>query len=588
MAKGVMRSTKTRDGIAAMLADNIGYLEEDMWDIQQEWLTQHATFDDMQDALEQAGLRVLNRPNLIKQNWYTNRNMPTSEVIAHTITVPIEDATAAAAVITDTCTNANITSSYVIHAVKSSDYNVVWGSMVTATFSSGSASISIAARPDAHNAAVTVTVYLCTVAATNVLYGEVSKCSGSTYPYMKSIGSSDYPGHDTGDGVVCSVVDLAAADQITETDGESYTKAIQCAITAKSAYGNTEYLMYYNPYFYRTYTQGATSIRNYGQIEEMEPGNTYSMSCWVRVLSGDGVWLKMGYGNSYTNDPYNDTTNHRSGVSDFIKVDPNGGVWQRISWTFEFNPTGNWYTETSATSNGVTTVTRSYNWFKKICFGICRKFNATVQICGFRLVRGKTYICETYDDLDEDLDATKGRVTALETASAAVPGAIAAAKSAMLSIMAESDTATATAPHAVGELITVGDVLYRVTSAIATGETIAAGTNVTATTLAAEIAAAKTCAAAAAQSMIVDFGTLSARNYYGVGFTVPGIDSSYKAVDVHVSPPQNLSGQLSISSGNGSVILYANLTGATALKIYFVKFGSTVSATEQEEEEIIE
>jgi len=47
----------------------------------------------------------------------------------------------------------------------------------------------------------------------------------------------------------------------------------------------------------------------------------------------------------------------------------------------------------------------------------------------------------------------------------------------------------ATATHAIGDLLCVGWQLYRVTRAIAIGEAITAGTNVTATTVAAEIAA---------------------------------------------------------------------------------------------------
>ena len=54
--------------------------------------------------------------------------------------------------------------------------------------------------------------------------------------------------------------------------------------------------------------------------------------------------------------------------------------------------------------------------------------------------------------------------------------------------LAPSDTETATAAHAAGDVITVGGVLYRVTAAIAVGDTIASGTNVTPTTIAEELA----------------------------------------------------------------------------------------------------
>ncbi len=496
MAQGVVLSDKSRDGIAALVWRNMGDLEEQMWERQQQWNEEQETFDGMQAELEQAGLRVLNRPNLLNQNFSTTRKMPSSAVITEKLTIPVEDATAAAETLTYTITNEAITSSYVLFHRKTSDADIVQYDDVSATFSAGSATITIAARQGAHNSTATVTVYLCTQADTSVVYGNASWISGTTYPYMDSIYSGNYPGDDSTDGIVTSVATLTGSAIITEPDGETYDKAIQYAITANSAYGNAEYLMYYKPYWNRTYYSDVTpasQMKDYGQISEMIAGETYTMSCWVRVLSGDGVWLKFGYGNSYSNNPYNDNTNHRSGVSDYIKVDANGGVWQRVHWTFEFNPSGNWYTETSesVTVDGVahTRVTRTYNWFKKVCFGVCRKYTATVQMCGFRLVRGKLFICETYDDLEEALAAARGRITTLE--SQITGKASTTDITALLADIADSETATATAAHAIGDLITVGNQLYKVTAAIAIGDTITAtgnGANVTATTLEALIA----------------------------------------------------------------------------------------------------
>ena len=55
--------------------------------------------------------------------------------------------------------------------------------------------------------------------------------------------------------------------------------------------------------------------------------------------------------------------------------------------------------------------------------------------------------------------------------------------------LAPSDTETATEAHAVGDVISVGGQLYVVTAAIAIGDTIAEGTNVTSTTVMAQMAA---------------------------------------------------------------------------------------------------
>ena len=424
MAQGIARSNKTRDGLAAALAYNLGDLEEDQWQIRQEWLAQHAAFGDMQDALEQAGLRVLNRPNLLNQNWWTNGT--------------------------------------------GVEHLVVYGR---------AARISVTGYPY-------LTSHLLPTETTQTTEPTAEQKAAATSIWASTEeGVTTYHIFNDNDDFKATVASLAAADQITETDGTVLDKAINYQITANSAYGNTEWLLYCNPNSTRVYDQGTAVVRNYGQIEEMQPGHRYSLSCWVRVLSGDGVWMKMGYGNSYTNQPYNDTTNQRSGVSDWIKVEPLNGAWQRISWTFDYNPVGDWYSESSAVVDGVTKITRTYNWFKKVGFGIGRKYTAQVQICGFRLVEGRTYVTDTYDDLEEDVNSGKDRLTALE---AAVP----AAKAAVLDIVAESDSATATANHVVGALFVMGDVLYKTTAAIATGETITPGTNCSATTLAAEIEAA--------------------------------------------------------------------------------------------------
>lgn len=410
-----MRSNKTRDGIAAILADNLGQVEEDVYEVKQEWEQQHSKFAEMEAAMEQAGLRLLNTPNLLKQNWWTL------------------------------------------------------------------------------NSAINK----------NVVYGSDSRWSGTSYPYLSSYNSpteytqttaptaaelaeccayytttedevTTYHLFKDEDDIRASVVDLATADQITELDEEVYAKAIQFDITANSAYGNAEWLMYCHPSSTRVYTQGDTNVKNYGQIDEMQPGRKYTMSFWARVLSGDGAFVRFGYGGNAYNAPWSTSADGRSGISDYVEI--KGSAWKRYSWTFEFNPTGDWYTETSAEVDGVTKITRTYNWFKKVCFGFCRKYTAVIQVCGFRLVEGNLWITDTYDDLDEGLTETKDRVTALETGAETT-------KNSILSIFAESDTATATANHAVGDLFVMGGKLYKATAAIATGETITVGTNCAETTV---------------------------------------------------------------------------------------------------------
>ena len=57
------------------------------------------------------------------------------------------------------------------------------------------------------------------------------------------------------------------------------------------------------------------------------------------------------------------------------------------------------------------------NWTKTVGIGVCRKYAGTVQLAGFRLVDGKLWVSETYDDLDERLTALEDAVAALGLAA---------------------------------------------------------------------------------------------------------------------------------------------------------------------------
>jgi len=194
------------------------------------------------------------------------------------------------------------------------------------------------------------------------------------------------------DDITESLAALTGANIVTDLDGESYDKAIQFVITANSAYGNREVLFanYGNWGAGKVYT-GESAVRYpTGNIEAMQVGHRYTVSCWVRIISGDGVMIKFGYGGTYQNTPYGGTGEE----SDYITV--TGSGWQRVYWTFDFNPTGPQFTDSdqqSETVDGqtVTYVNRTANWTKRVLFEVCRKWNATVQMCGFRLHEGEMW-----------------------------------------------------------------------------------------------------------------------------------------------------------------------------------------------------
>lgn len=420
MAQGVILSDKSRDGIAALVWRNMGDLEEQMWEREQQWAEQQETFDGMQAALEQAGLRVLNSPNLIKQPGFTTRTYPTSAVISQVLNIPAEDATAAAAALTFTVTNEAITSSYVLQGIKSSNWDAVWYSMVTASCSAGSATITITARPGAH-AAMTVTVYLCTVANQTVPYGETAHSWASSQPYLDSVNNNgDYVGQES-DEIAEVGVTLTGANIVTEVDGTTYNQAVQFTVTnpPTNGWGNADKMIWNYPCGRSIEMEnGQPKYTRYGEIDAMEVGETYTMSCWARITSGTKAMLWLGAC------PYNGQYLKVPNGYEYHEIEAKNGAWQRVSFTFVFNPTGDrFYT---FTSNNKTY--QGCNWTKTVGFGVCRKYAGTVQLCGFRLVRGKLWVCETYDDLEENVAALRGRVTTLETAAAADPGTATAAE----------------------------------------------------------------------------------------------------------------------------------------------------------------
>jgi hypothetical protein len=158
------------------------------------------------------------------------------------------------------------------------------------------------------------------------------------------------------------------------------------------------------------YKQG-DSCREYGQIPEMIPGERYTVSVWARVISGDGALIRFSWGGTHNNTPFNQEG--KCVVSDPIEV--KGSAWARYSWTFTFTPQGDWYTETSEDVEGVTWITRNYNWNKRVAFGVLRKWNSVIQLTGFRLVAGRMWVTDTWDDIGDKIDQYTGRIDDLDT-----------------------------------------------------------------------------------------------------------------------------------------------------------------------------
>ena len=314
--------------------------------------------------------------------------------------------------------------------------------------------------------------------------------AGSTYVYHReaytdSETGTSYPEawyvyRDADDGITTSCVDLTGDAIITEPTGETFNKAIQYNITANTAWGNMETLYYPQGQSTAYYKQGETA-KSYGyRIDEMEVGKSYTVSCWARVISGDGAWLKFGWGGTYMNGM--GFPSDKSGVSDVIKI--TGTEWQRVHWSFVFDPSGAEYSETTeqatdSNNQTYTRVVRSYNWQKRVMIGVHRKYTATLQLAGFRLTRGGLYGNNTIDTLAAEVAA----------ASEASADNTAQMNNLLASVAPVEASTTASANHSAGELLVLNGKLYKASTAIVTGDTLTVGTNITATTLAAELAA---------------------------------------------------------------------------------------------------
>lgn len=354
MARTILRSKRSRDGQVASVWENMGMLEETVYQREEQWAGEVEKFKEMERALEIGGLRRLNTPNLLKQNWWTYNS--------------------------------------------ALGRNVVYGddSRWSATSSPYLSSYN---RP---------TEYTQTTEPTAA---ELAECCA--YYQTTEDGVTTYHLYKDEDDIKATVVDLATADQITEMDNEVYAKAIQFAITENSAYGNTEDLHFNNPHSSVYYKQGGTCV-DWGQIPELVPGETYVIGFWGRMISGTKAWVRCSWGgvNYCGRSIWN--SEGRCGVSDWIEI--SGTQWTRYSWRFRFQPEGDWYTESSAEVDGETRITRTYNWFKKVAVSVGRKFTGVLQLCGFRLVPGRLWVTDTWDDLGDKIDQYTDHIDDLDNA----------------------------------------------------------------------------------------------------------------------------------------------------------------------------
>ena len=377
---------------------NVGVFARNIGDIEGELTTARSEHAGILQALAAANIRALNVPNLLKKDIGGEaRAVPSGDVITETITIPAEDATAAAKTLTYTITNEAITASMVLHGKKSSAPNVTNWQTITGTAADGSMTVSVGARSGEHAGSITVTLYICNTTTAVLPYGDAARCFASSMPFIDSHTNSDYVGQEN-DEISERIVTLTGTDIIEDTDGESYNKAIAFTVASVPTSGmwNSDNFVFYNGSDGGTYEKDGQTVtyQPHGIISEMVDGETYTMSCFARITSGTKARLVFKYGHKY----YGNVTSIE-GENQYSKEISNT-TWERIAWSFVYH----------STDHGGNVD----NWKKRVSFGVCRAYAGTVQLAGFRLTHGGLYGDNTIDTLAAEVAELRNSIAAAQ------------------------------------------------------------------------------------------------------------------------------------------------------------------------------
>jgi hypothetical protein len=263
------------------------------------------------------------------------------------------------------------------------------------TPAAGSATLTLAARRQVHDAAVTVTVYIATLTSAVLPYGEISRWwSYSNTPYLNSHANARFTG-DERDEISERIVTLS--EPIVDQDEATYNKAVAFTVSQvpTSGMNNWDRMIFNHGHgAYEKEVDGQTVTVPESGVLPMVDGMEYTMSCWVRVTAGTKMKIGFCYGiDAYGNDYIREDTR------EYVEV--TNTTWKRMYWTFTYHA--------SEVINGTTMTNHP-----RIAFGVCRAYAGTVQLAGFRLTAGGLYGNNTVDTIRLQLAALENRVAALE------------------------------------------------------------------------------------------------------------------------------------------------------------------------------
>lgn len=361
----------------------------------------HDQIVSVADVVEGLGLHIsLNGPNLIGhqpgEETYIDRD-PDSTDVTTTLTVPAETAAQAAEPLTFTITDPAITEDYDIWEFGSSDPDVVGGlDLAVLSCTAGSATLTLQARPGAHESAVTLTVTLAATVTGRMLYGDTTRHYACNQPWIKSLVK---PVNGQEQDQISEQLALLTGDSvIRDLDGREYGVAVAFTVAnaPSNGYNNCDQLIFgYGSDGGTTTIDGETVTYPPSGVFDLEDGQQYSLSCFARITSGEHARIMMGYGYDSRGQVSRWTEDNQ------VYIDVTGQDWRRVRWTFTWH-------------NTLTVGSSNYTMKKRVGIGICRKYNGTVELAGFRLVAGGLYAENDVDVLSERVTALEARVDALE------------------------------------------------------------------------------------------------------------------------------------------------------------------------------
>lgn len=382
------------EGIAEEQDEAIDAQAERISDLQERMVT-------VQDIVEGSGLHmILNGPNLIGhqpgEETYIDRD-PDSVDVTATLTVPAETAAQAADPLTFTITDPAITADYDIWEFGSSDTDVVDGlDLAVLSCTAGSATLTLPARPGAHASAVTLTVTLAATMSVRMLYGDTARHWGHNQPYIKSI-NRPVDGQEQ-DQISEQLTLLTGDNVIRDLDDREYGVAVAFTVAnaPSNGYNNCDQLIFcYGSDGGTTTINDATVTYPPSGVFDLEDGQQYTLSCFARITSGEHARIMMGYGYDRRGQVSRWTEENQ------IYIEVSSQEWRRLLWTFTYH--------NSVSVNGT-----AYAMRKRVGIGVCRAYNGTVQLAGFRLTAGGLFSPNDVDTLSQRMTALEARVSALE------------------------------------------------------------------------------------------------------------------------------------------------------------------------------